>query len=492
MSFISRDQLLASLRALAVFRDSVNRQRAQHILPFLALRGKGVSSAGFTPYSEGDDYSFFDSFARVRDGDFPYYDPIAGSFRIKSHPHSNVATARKGTFFRTWNAAISKTEANGAEVWRLEPGYLDIIREKVLTKARRTTRVPAIPLAAFLFTTRPFPDDFTQSDLADLIRQEFKLSKEEYSTLFEEDTPLPPFGKYALTATEILRLIEESGEVAESGPARGEFQDLTIPDDDPILRQTLLLLEDGYAGVIFLGPPGTSKSWYAVQVALALAEGEPDRVRKIQFHKSYQYEHFVEGFVPNQEGSGFELREQLMLRTVADAQAAPAARFVVLIDELSRSDPGRVFGELLTYMEPSRRDEEFLLASGRIVSIPPNIVFLATMNSRDKNVSEIDDAFDRRMARISFEPSHTILAQFLRDNKMDPSLSERVLAFASWIQAKYPLGHTFWRSVRDPESLARLWQTQLRFVFEKQFKYEPALVTEIRDKFVEIIGVRLN
>ena len=213
---------------------------------------------------------------------------------------------------------------------------------------------------------------------------------------------------------------------------------------------------------------------------------------KIQFHRSFQYEQFVEGFVPNDDGTGFELRDQLMLRVMGDADTDRKATYVVLIDELSRSDPGRVFGELLTYMEPSRRDEPFVLASGREVSIPPNLVFIATMNSRDKSVLEIDDAFDRRMAKIDFPPNAAMLQQFMSDNNVPADLSRRILAFFKWMQERHPIGHTFFRTVKDSDSLKRLWETQLRFVFEKQFKYEPATLDEIRAKFTEITGVVLQ
>jgi 5-methylcytosine-specific restriction protein B len=163
----------------------------------------------------------------------------------------------------------------------------------------------------------------------------------------------------------------------------------------------------------------------------------------------------------------------------------------VLIDELSRSDPGRVFGELLTYMERTRRDEPFLLASGDEVSLPDNVVFIATMNSRDKSVAEIDDAFDRRMAKVDFPPSVEILEDFLKRNLVSDELRAKIVGFFRWVNdaKKYPLGHTFFRTVKDEVSLRRLWETQLRFTFEKQYKYEPDVVKEIRDKFVEITQI---
>src|SRR4051812_5793783 len=99
MKYISKEQLIDSLRQLAAFRSKISKQAAQHILPFLALRRKDVDTTRMTAYEERDDYVFFDDYMRVTDGDEPYFDPIAGMMRIAGHPHSNVATARKGTFF---------------------------------------------------------------------------------------------------------------------------------------------------------------------------------------------------------------------------------------------------------------------------------------------------------------------------------------------------------------------------------------------------------
>jgi len=495
MKYISEQQLTSALRDLAEFRSKVNQQGAQHILPFLSLRKAAVGTKSFTKYTETDDKNFFNDFARVAPADQkPYFDPIRSMFRIETHPHSNVATLRKGTFARSWGAADFKQASKaGDEQWKLEPDYIKAIKEKALTKGGQVTKVPVIPLATFLFRSQEFPDKAQPRDLAARLKSTFNLTEPEYDGLFEESTQVEGnFADKPLSSQDVLRVINESGVVQTAKEARTDFQELLIPNDDRILaRVKSLLFDDSYAGVIFVGPPGTSKSWYAVQVALALADGDPARVRKIQFHKSYQYEHFVEGFVPNKSGTGFELKPQLMLRAIEDATKNPGATYVVLIDELSRSDPGRVFGELLTYMEPTRRDEDFVLASGTEVAMPPNIVFLATMNSRDKSVVEIDDAFDRRMAKVEFLPDAAILESSLREAKVVEEFSRRVVAFFRWVQDKYPLGHTFLFSVRDADTFRRAWDSQLRFVLEKQFKYEPHIMTEIKQKCNEIVGVNV-
>jgi hypothetical protein len=494
MRYVSRDQLLSALRQLAAFRDRTPRQGVKHVLGFLALRWRNVNADRMTRFEERDDFAFFDEFMKVDDGNWAYFDPIALMRRRPGHPHSNVATARKGTFFRTWHAATSDVDDSGAETWRLEPDHLSILRRKALTKSGRFHRVPAAALGAFLFRGRAFPDTVTIDDVAREVRIAFNLSESEYRELFEESThPSGPFADLPLTTRQVRDVITDSGVATEVPEAPAVFQELSIGAEDEILRLVRALIsQDEYAGVIFVGPPGTSKSWYAVQVALALADGEPTRIRKVQFHPSYQYEQFVEGFVPNDDGTGFELRDGLMLQAIQDAEADRSSTYVVLIDELSRSDPGRVFGELLTYMEPSRRDEEVLLASGTKTAIPPNIVFLGTMNSRDKSVLEIDDAFERRMAKIDFPPSPSILVELLRGNGAPDDLVQRMAAFFGWVQSRYPLGHTLFRRVKDAEGLKRLWDTQLRYLFEKQFKYEPTAVAEIRSKFSEITGVSVS
>ncbi len=489
MTWVASDQLLDGIRRMAAFRDAVNKQLAQHVFGFLALKWANVGTAEFTPYSEADDYKFADTFLKVRSGDFPYFDPIACSFRIKTHPHSNIATARKGTFFHSWGAGQLQVD-DGTEKWQFGPNYIDLLRGKALTKGGNTTLVPAEALAAFLFRGEDIPEKIS---LTSHFIKVFHLTNKEATNLFDSSAIIGPLhGAGRLTDAEVLTALDASGVVAQEREAHEDFTGLEIPTDDKYLvlaRQ--LLFEDHYSGVVIVGPPGTSKSWYAQQIALSLTDGDASRISKIQFHKSYQYENFVEGFAPTEAGH-FEMRPQLIRNVAANAQAEPTKQFVIVIDELSRSDPARVFGELLTYIEPSRREEEFLLASGRTFALPINIAFIATMNSRDKAVSEIDDAFDRRMGKIELGPDPELLRKLLSDGGLDVAQTDRVVAFFKWVNnGIYPLGHTFFLGVRDEPSLARLWQTQLRFVFEKQFKYEPEKLTEIKSKFVTITGAKL-
>lgn len=255
-----------------------------------------------------------------------------------------------------------------------------------------------------------------------------------------------------------------------------------LPPDNPILLRTKDLMEDGFAGVILSGPPGTSKSWYARRLALSLTNNEAERVRFVQFHPSYQYEDFIESYEPTESG-GFKPKARTFLTLCEQATVSPASTFILVIDELSRCDAVRVFGEALTYLEKSQRNVEFELASGRRVHIPSNIFIVATMNPWDRGVDELDMAFERRFAKISMDPDSQVLSEMLTANGLPEVQIRRVMAFFQRVQKHRNhfarIGHAYFSRVNSIDALQRLWDYQLRFHFEKAFRQNPQEFTQI-------------
>lgn len=265
-----------------------------------------------------------------------------------------------------------------------------------------------------------------------------------------------------------------------------------IADDDPILVTTEDLL-DTYGGVIFTGAPGTGKSWYAGEIAIKLANGREDLVRFVQFHPSYQYEDFVQGYVPTDAGK-FELVPKHLMKMCEIARANENENVVMVIDELSRADPGRVFGEALTYLEKSKRELEFDLAAGGRFSIPGNLIILATMNPLDRGVDEVDTAFDRRFAKIALDPDPGVLESFLQSAGMEADLIARVVRFFNHVNAQTrnnpfaAVGHTYFLGVSDTDGLRRLWDHQLRFLFEKAYRIDSAGYDETEKRWQQIFS----
>lgn len=276
----------------------------------------------------------------------------------------------------------------------------------------------------------------------------------------------------------------------EHGAPMGKEGTISMPDDDKVYTAVKNALNDGYAGVIFRGPPGTSKSWYAKEIALSIAGYETGAACFVQFHPSYQYEDFIEGWVPNSTG-GFELRPKTFLNLCADAEEHPDKTYVLVIDEISRSDAARVFGEALTYLETSKRGMEFSLASGNIASIPANLVIIGTMNPWDRGVDDVDVALLRRFAQIDMLPDTQILEMLLTKNGVEQRVIDAVIQFFAALQKQanpmLHIGHAYFAHAKDADSLARIWEFQLRHHFRSACRLEPDELKKLEGMWSQMV-----
>lgn len=234
----------------------------------------------------------------------------------------------------------------------------------------------------------------------------------------------------------------------------------------PVLDKIRLALLDGYAGIILVGQPGTGKSWSALESAKQITDDDIRRLAVVQFHPSYQYEDFMEGLVSDGKGN-FVPEAKTFVRLCKLAKDDPDQQYVLLIDEISRSDVTRVFGEALTYLEPSKRGLEFKLQSGRAAQVPPNIIVLATMNPWDRGVDELDWAIERRFAKIEMLPDANALAAFCQKRSYPAAVQDGLLRFFNILQGhanpQCKIGHAYFMnlSAYDADALRRLWEFQL-------------------------------
>jgi 5-methylcytosine-specific restriction protein B len=203
----------------------------------------------------------------------------------------------------------------------------------------------------------------------------------------------------------------------------------------------------------------------------------------------------MEGYRPKRDGSGFEPRDGVFLGLVKEARSHPVDTYVLVIDELSRADVGRVFGEALTYLERSKRGQSFNLPSGEECSIPMNLYLIATMNHLDRGVDEVDAAFERRFAKVWMPPDPNLLEEMLDKNGLDVDLKRRLLGWFRKVNSHVKdnpyaaVGHAYFHDVVDADTLRDVWEYQLKYHIERAFKFESETAAELSNGWAAIFEV---
>lgn len=175
-------------------------------------------------------------------------------------------------------------------------------------------------------------------------------------------------------------------------------------------------LDDALAGLerkqnlILQGPPGTGKTFLARRLAwLLLGARDERRIELVQFHPSYSYEDFVQGFRPDGQG-GFRLTDGVLPEVCRRAAQQPEQPFVLLIDEINRGHLNRIFGELLVLLEADKRGPQHALrlpyapAESPRFFVPDNLYLIGTMNTADRSLAPLDYALRRRFAFVGMQP----------------------------------------------------------------------------------------
>lgn len=245
------------------------------------------------------------------------------------------------------------------------------------------------------------------------------LLRERLEPYFGEDTFAMKQFLYWLSA------LEEHAGKEEDDLKKTDLESLAdhLLLDGSFLEEVVWLLQEK-GQVIFYGPPGTGKTFVARAIAKHLA-AELSRREVVQFHPSYSYEDFVQGYRPVQREDGslaYDLKYGPLMRLAYAAVEAPSRDHVLLIDEINRGNLPKILGELLYLLE--YRDDEVALMygeDGERFSLPENLSIIGTMNTADRSIALIDAALRRRFHFIPFFPEQYpldgLLSRWLERNK---------------------------------------------------------------------------
>lgn len=168
--------------------------------------------------------------------------------------------------------------------------------------------------------------------------------------------------------------------------------------------------------VIFQGAPGTGKSYLADIFAKYLIDNPNTQLEVIQFHSSYSYEDFIQGYRPTENGS-FTLKNGVFLKFCEEAEKEPDKAFVILIDEINRGNLSKIFGELLYVLEYREKKIKLTYSPSTHFSIPNNIFIHGTMNTADRSLAMVDYALRRRFSFITLRTDYEIITKILEKKK---------------------------------------------------------------------------
>ena len=195
-----------------------------------------------------------------------------------------------------------------------------------------------------------------------------------------------------LEAQSVVWAIVQGDEFEASSLTRGQtLLDLARNElyfSDASFLEEIASLLDEKRQVIFQGPPGTGKTFVARTLAKHFA-GSDSRLTLVQFHPSYSYEDFVQGYRPirlNNGQLGFELRDGPLKRLAEKALRAeeePNSRHFLIIDEINRGNLGKIFGELYFLLEYRDQNIRLQYSSGddELFRLPGNLYIIGTMNT---------------------------------------------------------------------------------------------------------------
>lgn len=211
--------------------------------------------------------------------------------------------------------------------------------------------------------------------------------------------------------------------------------------------------------LLLQGAPGVGKTFVARRVAYALLGSEdPSRVEMVQFHQSYTYEDFVQGFRPVEQG-GFTLRKGMFVEFCERAQR-DSRPHVFIIDEINRGNLSKILGELMMLIEPDKRGEAYGLplgySPGTKFFVPENVHLLGLMNTADRSLAMVDYALRRRFRFKTLEPQFGSAAfrDHLRARGAEPGLIDTIVKAMTGLNRKiaedgrnlgagYRIGHSF-------------------------------------------------
>ena len=140
--------------------------------------------------------------------------------------------------------------------------------------------------------------------------------------------------------------------------------------------------------------------------------------------------------------------------------------YVFIIDEINRGNISKIFGELITLIEDTKREggsdaaSAVLPYSGEPFSVPSNVYILGTMNTADRSIALIDTALRRRFSFIEMMPNEDVLAGINSISGQELDVARMLKVINKRIEFLYDrehtIGHAFFMGLKNEPTLDKL------------------------------------
>ena len=263
---------------------------------------------------------------------------------------------------------------------------------------------------------------------------------------------------------------------------------------------------------ILYGPPGTGKTYATTELAVKIVDCkfydeqleigtdeehsksikkkydelvDKKRIVFTTFHQSFAYEDFIEGIRATTDENGnlrYDVVDGIFKRLCKAASENPDDKYLLIIDEINRGNISRIFGELITLLEPSKRKGQ---ADARSVvlpyskdkesfSVPNNVYVIGTMNTADKSLAPLDLALRRRFSFVETPPKpellRTIVVHEVNLETLVTVVNERIEAI---LDRDHLIGHAYFMDLINSENkeydLAKIFEQKIIPLLQEYF-----------------------